>query len=120
MISKYYSIDSRCNAWTNFRISIALEKQFTSYEKAMLKVVQDREEDAAHPMYYGYIAPVLLQLFQYYNSDISAFEVLCQSIEYLQTLQAANPMGEILLKDFIEIANKVGVQVRTVTYKVNS
>lgn len=120
MISKYYSIDSKCNTWTNFRISIALEKQFTSYEKAMLKVTQDREDGAVSPMYYGYIAPVLAQLFQYYNSDISAFEVLCQSIEYLQTLHSANPMGEILLKDFLEIADKVGLQVRTVTYKVNS
>lgn len=120
MMSKYYVFSDSCGLWLNFKVSIYLEKKFSILEIGMQKVLEDRAFNLNNHMYYCYVAPVIAQLFYYYNSDIKAITVLSKCVDYLQSESSRNPVAKQLLDDFIEIADTAGVEYRTVTYKINS
>ncbi len=119
MMSEYYMFPDSCGMWLNFKVSVQLNRKFSVLEVGMQKVLEDRSHNLNNHMYYCYVAPVIAQLFYYYNSDIKAIAVLSKCVDYLQAESARNPVAKQLLDDFLQIANTAGVEYRTVTYKVN-
>lgn len=106
--------------WVNFKVSFALEKLFTDYEVGMEKVLADIASDNSNHQYYCYVAPLMAELFQIYNKNIPAYQVLLQCVDCLQDKQFRNPAAALLLQNFLSIANEAGIDVETVTYKALS
>lgn len=120
MMYSHTVLPRSCGKWLNFKVSIALEKLFTVYELGMERVLADDASDKSNHQYYCYVAPVMSELFQIYNKDIPAYQVLLECVDCLQEKQYRNPVAERLLQDFLAIAKVVGIDVRTVIYKAVS
>ena len=119
MMYKRYLTPAYCSKWQNLKVSWELERLFTHYERGMEAALADMEVDRTNAMYFCYVAPVMADLFNLYNKKITAFEVLVSAIIYLQETASRNPVGEQLLNDMLLIAEKTGIEVRTVIYKDN-
>lgn len=120
MMYRHTTIQKGCSKWQNFKLGIALSKQFSVYEHGMERVLQDKASNQNNQQYYCYVAPVMADLFYLYNTKLSNFELLSSCVSYLQEKQYRNPVAERLLQDFLAIAKGVGIDVRTVIYKAVS
>lgn len=117
MMYSHTVLPRSCSKWLNLKVSIALEKLFTVYELGMERVLADNASDKSNHQYYYYVAPVMAELFQIYNKDIPAYQVLLECVDCLQEKQYRNPAAAILLQDFLNVADGTGIDVETVTYK---
>jgi len=99
---------------TNFKAGLLLSKEFSRLEIVARKLQEDRQANLNHAYYYCYIAPLLADLFQQYNSDKRNIAVLISCIELLQDKAGRNPAAELLLKDFTAIADKLGLRYEEV------
>lgn len=120
MMYRHFVLPSRYSKWQNIKLSFLLERNFTHYERAMAAVLADQTADRSRTLYFCYVAPVMATLFNLYNGDIPAHAVLQGSIDYLQDNANRNPVAAELLLEFVEVAKKAGIDVRTVRYKDNS
>lgn len=117
---RHYVLPRSYTKWKNFKVSFLLERKFTHYEHAMEAVLADNAENKNNAMYFCYVAPIMADLFKIYNTRITACEGLQAIISYLQDKAVRNPVAEECLQDFLDIAKKAGIEVRTVLYKDNS